>query len=369
MSELKEVKKKQHYDMTNLIAEDAEYSILLSERSNGKSFQIKKKFVEDFINHGIKFIYLRRHITELKEAIVNSYFSDINIPYRKLTKGKYDGIMTFRGNLYFFHMEDDKQVRGALCGKYFALSTATNYKSMSLTEYKNIVFEEFVAETRGYTYLPNECDILQQLISTIARKEKVHVYMVGNTINSMCPYFRYWSLKNIPKQKAGTIDVYNMEYSSGIVKIAVEICEETAEKGRMFFGKVEKNINNGVWVSQEYPKLPYNYKECKRLYTVIWEWGDICYKAEILRHEKHIFLYVRPCDINKVMGIHKLRYISDKFEQILASVRSHTSYFVPLNKADEIVMNLVKIGHVCYSDNLSGEEFNNIYDIYYRKIK
>lgn len=358
---------KEHYDMSNLIAVDAQYNMLLSERSSGKSYQVKAKVIKDFIDNGIKFIYLRRHVVDLKESLVNSYFSDENIPYRKWTKGKYDGIMTFRGNLYFFAYEDDKPVRGALCGKYFALSAATHYKSMSLTEYRNIVFEEFVVEQGGYSYLPNECDTLQQLVSTIARKNSIHVYMIGNTINSMCPYFRYWSLKNIPKQKQGTIDVYNMEYSDGIVRVAVEICQATNSKGKMFFGKVEKNINNGVWVSKDYPRLPYNYKECIVLYTSIWEWGDICYKAEILRKEQHVFLYVRPCDINKVYNLEKLRYISDKFNQVLALFKWHTPSFITMTNADKLITSLIRSGHVCYSDNLSGEEFNNIYDIYYSR--
>lgn len=361
------VEKKEHYDITDLLSYDAEYNLLLSERSSGKSYQIKKVFISDFINNNIKFIYLRRHVTELKEYMVNSYFADPNIPYRKWTKDRYDGIMCFRGNLYFYEMKDDKQVRGPLCGKYFALSIATNYKSMSLTDYRNIVFEEFVAEKRGYTYLIDECTILQDLISTIARKNKVHVYMVGNTINSMCPYFRYWSLKNIPKQKRGTIDIYNMEYSDGTVKIAVEACEETARKGRMFFGKAAEKINSGIWTSREYPKLPYEYKKCRVLYTTIWEWGELGYKAEVLRYESHIFLYVRPCDINKQYTLKRMRFISDRFNEVLSKFRWHTPYFIPVGKADGVVRSLIQLGHVCYSDNLSGEEFNNIYEIYNRK--
>lgn len=356
--------KKEHYEMDNLIAENADYNLLLSERSSGKSFQIKKKFIDDYFETKIKFIYLRRHVVDLKESLVNSYFSDENINYRKWTKGKYDGIMCYRGNLYFFAYENDKAVRGEICGKYFALSASTHYKSMSLTEYRNIVFEEFVVESGGYSYLPNEPDMLQQLVSTIARKNKVHVYLVGNTINSMCPYFRYWSLKNIPKQKQGTIDVYNMHYSDGVVKIAVEICKETNSKGRMFFGKVEKNINNGVWVSKDYPTIPYDYKDCRVLYTVIWRWGDLCYKSEILKKEKHIFLYVRPCDINKQYNIKKLRFVSDEFAEKLPLYRWHTKKFVIIKKPDKLLETLLKRNQVCYSDNLSGEEFNNIFEIY-----
>lgn len=367
-NEMMELEKKEHYDISRLLEIDAEYNLLLSERSNGKSYQVKKKVIENFMNKKIKFIYLRRFVVDLKESFINSYFSDENIPYRKWTKGKYDGIMCYRGNLYFYAYEDDKPVRGELCGKYMALSAATHYKSMSLTEYKNIIFEEFVVESGGYDYLPNECDTLQQLVSTIARKEKVNVYMIGNTINSMCPYFRYWSLKNIPKQKSGTIDVYNMEYSDGVVRIAVEICKETNTKGKMFFGKVEKNINNGVWVSKDYPSLPYEYKECVVLYTVIWRWGDLCYKSEILKKGNHIFVYVRPCDINKLYNIKKLRYISDEFVEKLPLYRWHTKKFVIIKKPDKLLELLLSRGQVCFSDNLSGEEFSNIYEIYTKHI-
>lgn len=357
----------EHYSIAKILKEDAEYNILLSERASGKSYQVKKTVIEDFMKSASKFVYLRRFVIELKESMIESYFDDENIPYRKWTNGLYDGIMAYRGNLYFYAWEDDKKVRKEQCGKFLALSSANHYKSMAMTQYKNVIFEEFVAPPSGYSYLPNECNELQQLISTIARKNRIRVFLIGNTINSMCPYFREWQLKGIPKQKAGTIDTYTMTYSTGEIKIAVEICKETATKGRMFFGNIEKNINNGVWVSEEYPKLPHSYKDCKMLYMSIWQWGDLCYKCEILRYQTEVFLYVRPCDINKVYAIDSIRFISDVYKHILATSRWHTPTFIPLNKADILVEKLMGMGKVCFADNMSGEEFNSIYDIYARK--
>ena len=359
----------EHYSIDNILKEDAEYNILLSERSSGKSYQVKKTVIKDFLESGAKFVYLRRFVIELKESMVNDYFDDENIPYRKWTKNKYDGIMSYRSNLYFYVWEEDKKVRKEQCGKYMALSSSNHYKSMAMTQYKNVIYEEFVAPPSGYGYLQDECNELQQLVSTIARKNRIRVFLIGNTINSMCPYFREWGLKGIPKQKSGTIDVYHMQYSTGEIKIAVEICKETASKGKMFFGNIEKNINNGVWVSEEYPKLPHQYKECSVLYVTIWQWGDLCYKAEILRHDTEVFLYVRPCDINKIFTLDSMRFISDIYKHRMARVRSHTPTFVPINNADKLIEQLVDTGKICFSDNMSGEEFTSIYDIYHNKHK
>ncbi len=357
--------KNDFYDISNIVAMHAQYNILLSERSGGKSFQVKKYVIDNFMQKKEKFILLRRFVTELKEDYINGYFDDENMPYRKLTDNQYDGIMCYRGNLYFFVWENDVRVRKVVCGKYMSLASAGHYKSMALTQYTTVIYEEFVIRNKlAYRYLPNECDELQDFISTVARKNVISVFLIGNTINSLCPYFREWQLKHIPRQKPGTIDIYNMEYSSGTVKIAVEICEPRSNKGRMFFGKAEQTINNGVWTSEEYPKLQYEYKNCKVLYTIIWQWGEMCFKSELLKHEKDVIIYVRPCDINKIWDMDKYRFVSDKFLMCLDSCRYHTPRFYILNKADELFHSLMRIGRICFSDNLCGEEFNGIYKIY-----
>lgn len=76
-----------------------------------------------------------------------------------------------------------------------SLSTEQHMSSASFLDCDRILFEEFIE--RG-SYLPNEPDRLMILYSTIDRKRGVtKLYMVGNSISKVCPYFRAWGLDDI----------------------------------------------------------------------------------------------------------------------------------------------------------------------------
>ena len=78
-----------------------------------------------------------------------------------------------------------------------ALSASTHYKSTQYPFVKNMIFEEFVTDG---LYLQNECNLLMQLVSTVFRNRKDgKVFLIGNTISRVCPYFYEWELRGIPK--------------------------------------------------------------------------------------------------------------------------------------------------------------------------
>ena len=62
------------YDITNLLKTNAEYMIILGQKSNGKSYQVKKTVIEDAYKNGNRFVYLRRWDTDAKAKKVNRYF-------------------------------------------------------------------------------------------------------------------------------------------------------------------------------------------------------------------------------------------------------------------------------------------------------
>ena len=72
-----------------MLKTEAEYMILLGQRSNGKSYQVKKVCIEDAMK-GNKFVYMRRWKDDIKQRNVSSYFDDM--PVAQLTKGRWDGV-------------------------------------------------------------------------------------------------------------------------------------------------------------------------------------------------------------------------------------------------------------------------------------
>lgn len=347
--------KQKYYQLNNILAEKCEYNVLLGERSNGKSYAVKHHCIYDYFKNGNKFIYLRRFTVEIKNAMVEAYFNDVDI--KKVSKGKYDVIMAWRGGIYLgkTNAETGKIEKDVQIGLIMALSTSTHYKSMSLLEYKNIIFEEFITKT---AYLPDECNQLQQLVSTVARRERIAVFLIGNTISRLCPYFNEWQLFNIPNQKQGTIEVYHMNTTQVdtngkpvVVNIAVELCENSGNNSKMFFGSISHAITNGSWETDEQPHIPYKYEDCTLDYSLTIVVHNMMYRVNVMHKDSEYFLFVHP-----TKKIKTERVIQEQYHTSML----YTDKLVELTAGDRLTRLLLKLNKVTYSDNLTGTEFKNI---------
>ena len=358
--------KQKYYNIENLLKQKAEYNILLGERSNGKSYAVKYMCLweayhkADYLTKKPKaryqLGYIRRWREEIKGRDVVQYFEDM--PIRDITNGEYDGIQCYRGDIYFCsHDEDGTEIRGEKIGACFALTGVTHYKSLAFPTIGNCIFEEFIT---NQGYLPHEVDNLQSLISTIARRDRVSVFMIGNTISRLCPYFDEWSLTHVKKQKQGTIDIYkqatNQIDDAGkqvVITIAVEYCENSGNNSRMFFGDKSKMITSGVWESEVYPHLEKPYNHYKVHYKVYYEYTSFRFIITLLTDGDNMpFLYVYPAkDRGKIKRAVTDKYTNDKFT---------TLYLTKVAKYDTIIMDLLDNKKIVFSDNLTGTEFYQI---------
>ena len=348
------MKKQKFYSLDNLLKYDCEYNMILGARSNGKSYSVKHYCIKDYWENGKKFIYLRRYTVEIKISMVEAYFNDADI--KKITKGERDGIIVYRSGIYLAHMDKESQrlERDELIGVVMALSIQGHYKSMSMLEYKNIIFEEFITNS---LYIDNETNELQQLVSTIARNEKVKVFLIGNTISRLCPYFNEWQLYNIPHQKQGTIDVYHMSTQNYDdngneikVNVAVELCEEPNVKSSMFFGSVSKSITGGTWETEEQAHLPYEYEECNMVYSLTVIRHNMMYVMEVLQKDSDYMIFVHP-----TTKLRTQRIIKESFD----IEKRVTSKLIPICTGDKLMIKLLLLNKICFSDNLTGTEFLN----------
>lgn len=348
--------KQKFYDIKRLLEINAQYNILLGERSNGKSFQVKKHAIEKYLRGEGKVIYLRRFTVEVKPNMVEEYFNDENLNYKKMTNGKYDGVMCYRGLIYFFYYgENDERIRGESFGKYVALSTERQQRSLSLTEYTTIIYEEFIT----MPYLQTECRDLMHFVSTVARRNIIQVFMIGNTISRLCPYFSEWQLTHIPQQKMGDIDIYKMSTNQVdengekiYVTIAVELCANSGNNSKMFFGQASKMITSGVWEADEQHHLINDYKSYNCIYKITVINMNMMYCIEWLKNDNgESFLYCHPTNKIKTKRIISNDWSEDMFT---------TKKLFPICKGDLIIRKLISLGKICYSDNLTGSEFSNI---------
>ncbi|MCS5737186.1 hypothetical protein, partial [Herbiconiux daphne] len=147
-------------------------------------------------------------------------------------------------------------------------------------------------------YLQDEFVQLMNTISTIVRRrETVKIYMLGNTVNKFCPYFKEMGLEHIQKMKQGTIDVYT--YGESKLTVAVEYCKSSADsqnkeanKYFAFDNPKLAMITGGAWELALYPHLPYKYKPSDVLLTYFIEFNDNIYQCNIITVGENCFTYI-----------------------------------------------------------------------------
>lgn len=344
-----------YYDGKAADETGADYIISIGERSNGKSFY-RKNFsaLRPAWNKDRKFIYLRRWDLEIKSSLVESYFNDAQIEL--ISGGAANGVRVRAGTIYATYTDDEGNTKNIKALGYArSLAAEQHYTSGNYDDVDTIIFEEFVSRDN---YLPNEVMRLMHFVSTVARRRKIKVYLIGNTISRVCPYFSEWGLRGVERQKAGTIDIYNYHTEQVdedgqpvTVKIAVEYCANSGNNSKMFFGTKTNMITSGVWETKEYPHLPDTEKHFETLYTCYMQFNDFKFTLRFMRHftSREVLWYITP----------KTTQISDTARIItnhFSTNPKQTSDFVPLIPAEKRIFGLLTTS-ACFSDNLTAQDF------------
>lgn len=348
--------KKRYYDLSNLLGCGCYWMILYGMRSNGKSYSVKKYALEQ-ATKGIKFVYLRRWSEDIKAKEVDTYFDDMDV--EQITEGKYNGVTAYQGFFYFTYFEDDKEKRGDQIGRYCSLNQAERYKSQVFKDYGIVIYEEFLTNKIYLGSNDNpEPKQLMQFVSTVARDRNIYVFLIGNTISRVCPYFSEWGLKGIMQQQPGTIDIYHLRGENGVVDIAVENCEVVETKSRMFFGNTAKQITSGEWEVNDCPKLLKPYAFYNMLYEIDIQYGEFKYIMQLLADGETggTFVYIYPNTTGR-----KIRRVITNIFNVDPMI---TNGLNPRIKAECLISECFRSGKVCYSDNLTGTDFKQILSQY-----
>lgn len=170
------------YSYDKVLSYNAMLNFIIGERGVGKSYGIKKVSIKRFLKKNHKFIYLRRYDTELKKSLKNNeFFKDIS---KDKELKKYN--LEVRGDK--FYLDNN------LCGYAVALSKASIYKSVPFPDVDFIIFDEFLIDNATYHYLPDEPEKLLDFMETVGRLRNIQVFLLGNSISLINPYFDYFNI-------------------------------------------------------------------------------------------------------------------------------------------------------------------------------
>lgn len=358
--------KQKYYRLDRLDKISAQYKILIGERSNGKSYAVKERVLNNAYKKGEQFVLLRRWVIEIKQSLIELYFADMDIS--KITKGEYSNVLVYNGGIYF--AKDDgtgKLKKGVQIGFTRALSQEQHYTSGAYNNVTTIVFEEFIS--RDY-YLPGEVNKLENLVSTVARRREITVYMIGNTINKICPYFTEWSLHQTKDQKQGTIELYHFttqelkeDGTPVVITIAVEFCENSGRNSQMFFSRLSKMITSGEWQTKEYNHLPGKLSDYSIIYDIIYVFDSMIFNCKLLSDDNaRLFWYVYPYtgDINSESNKRMvINHWSPRFIELMKDNIITKGFAAAVKQEIPLLELLLNAECVVFSDNSTGTDFNN----------
>lgn len=347
--------KQKYYDIKALLETEAQYMMLLGQRANGKSYQVKLTVLKNAYKLGYKFIYLRRYREDLKQQLVSRYFDDM--PISKITDGIYTGVKAQFGSIYFTYLDKNgKECKGDEIGVYCSLNEYERYKSQVFgEEYKYIVYEEFITDN---IYLYDEPRLLQQFVSTVARHRKITVFLVGNTLSRVCPYFSEWCLEGVLNQKQGTIEIYHFHVDDAVIDIAVEYCANIQAQNKMFFGQTAKQIVTGEWDTKDVPKLPRKQEEYECVYELMVVYQKFKFVLQLLVEPKEggrvvfIYPYTGHREIKRVITN---EFSDSVFINSVLDVRK---------RPEALIMECFKLNKICFSDNMTGSDFRNVNKVF-----
>ncbi len=222
------------YNGDKIFNNNSIFKIVCGNRSGGKTFYYKLKCVQHFLETGRKFVFMRRYITEL-DTIKDELFNDIQ---------------EYLDNEVYIEVKGyDIFINNHLAGKFVSLTSYAKYKSVNMSEYDIIVFDEFIPEDNmylkskiNYCYEPEICMNFYQSVARGLNKsfrEGVKFIFISNAISTSNPYFAYFKIQNRiwnNQKKFYKDDVVSYE----IVQIDTKI-EETS------LGKFLSNTNYGKY--------------------------------------------------------------------------------------------------------------------------
>lgn len=287
-----------YYSLDNILKNNAQFNLIIGERSNGKTYACLYRAIENYVKYGKKTAYIRRWQDDFKGKRGATLFDSLasTKAIEKLTNGKWTDVYYYSSRWYLCKW-DEKNVRVTDTEPFaygFAISAMEHDKSTSYPDVTMIIFDEFL--TRGM-YLPDEFVLFMNVVSTIVRDRfDVQIFMLGNTVNKYCPYFKEMGLTRIKDMKQGMIDIYEYGDKENPLKVAVEYCgNKKSKKSNDYFAfdnpKLEM-ITNGVWEIDLYPHCPYKYKPKDIMYTYFIDFDDNTLQCEIIQIDDIIFTYI-----------------------------------------------------------------------------
>ena len=211
------------YSLENILKYDAQYYIIFGERSNGKSFAVNKYIINKYFEEGKQFAFVKRYEEDIKSKYMSEVFP---LELREYVEEKYNKkIKFYRGQWLAYDSDTEGKLSECeVMGYAFSLSAVNRTKATTYPLIETILFEEFMSI--DCSYLPDEVNLLLNLVSTIARhRHTVKIFMLANSISKYSPYSSALGIRLHRLKKGEIIEKEYQDKKGFRTKFAIERTE------------------------------------------------------------------------------------------------------------------------------------------------
>ena len=361
MARKKNVKK--YYDLNPILETNAQYCMVIGERSNGKTFAGLEYILNDYWKNGNEGAIVRRWIDDFRRKRGASLFNGLADAGRieEITNGKWEFAWYWNSAWYLarYNEAGEREREDNPFCYAFAISAQEHDKSTSYPRIKTVLFDEFLTRSN---YLPDEFVLFMNTLSTIIRgNDDVKIFMFGNTVNKYSPYFEEMGLTNVKSQRKGTIDVYN--YGDSNLKVAVEYCAEkdkSINKSDVYFAFDNPRLNmitghGSSWEIDIYPHCPCKYNPSDILFTYFIIFDRETLQCEIIQKEDLLFTFIHRKTTDLKDTKNDLIFTTDW--NVRPNYRRNILY--PIDNLGKRIKSFFQMDKVFYQSNEVGEIVNN----------
>lgn len=360
------------YSLKNIKKNKSLWNLIFGRRSNGKTTEVLIEGLRVFFKTGGKLAIIRRlredfQLPKRSRDLCNLLFAKGVIDeypegvVQTLSNNKYNTIV-YRGLEWRlgFQDQDGKIVRKSepfAIG--FGLNVSKSDKGLTNMGFETILFDEFISDTG---YLPDEFVKLCNLISTLVRdKAKARIYLVGNTVNMYCPYFREMGLSHVREMKPGEIKLYTYGKSKMTTSVEYSDAKNNGLESDIYFDAFDnpklRMITDGSWEMDNYPRRPCKYRPIDVLYTSYIYFDEAYYMCEIVGVSNMFFMYISHIDKEPVVTDDILVYSTEDSPY----PNYKKNIMKPVSRVEKQIYNLFRQDKIFYDDNTTGEAVRNYF--------
>lgn len=303
------------YIPINLLEIPCEYYMLVSSRSDGKTFSVLEMILYLKLHYGYSGAIIRREDEDIKPKNANEIIKNLigfnEITYDR-TKGKYQNAVEELSNkkwnsiryigrkFYLVKLEDGKDdiIDETPLMYTFALTMEEHYKMTSYPDVMITLFDEFMTR-RGY--LDDEFVLYASVISTIVRmRDNLINFLCANTISMYCPYFKEMGITKVKKMECGDIDTYeyNDKNEKHLMSLRIEWIKSIDKKYKKsnkyfaFNNPKLRMIDEGKYELRMYPHLQDDFERKDVKYIYFIDFDDEILQCEIVFLPDKTFTFI-----------------------------------------------------------------------------